>query len=237
MGSATGNARLTLQDREAMQSHRRFLQNMRLSLIKCRLSSLQDISDRRMLYFMEVMVPGEGHESYSSNQVCDAIGLRRTTLDAWVLRRYLPLADGPGTGKERRFSLVEAIMVATTFELTRLGLSVADAAHSSFVIDRFAADGFKVPIQEDGWLLVVGQAPRSKPIETEAPTIRRQDVIRVKPPGELWPHIRKAVGDPSAVAFADLSRIARDTAERLGAAMPKDPPRNNRIKTARRSQQ
>jgi hypothetical protein len=173
-----------------------------------------------MLFPVEVEVPNEGREGYSSNQVCDATGLRRTMLDAWVLRRYLPLSDGPGTGKERRFTLSEAIMVATTFELTRLGLSVADAAHSAFVLDRFAADGFKPPIQEDGWVLIVGPTPRSKPVEIVAPTTRRLGVLRAKSFAALHRYIREEFGDPHAVVIADLSRIARDTAEHLGASAP-----------------
>jgi hypothetical protein len=65
--------------------------------------------------------------TFSSAQVCRATGLSRGTFDAWMQRRYMPLGDGPGTGRTRMFSILDTVRLAVVGELTRLGISVGIA--------------------------------------------------------------------------------------------------------------
>jgi hypothetical protein len=65
---------------------------------------------------------------FTSAEVCVAARVSRGTFDAWLLRRYLPLPPGPGTGRVRKFSFVDVVRVAVVAELNRQGFSVSKAA-------------------------------------------------------------------------------------------------------------
>jgi hypothetical protein len=65
---------------------------------------------------------------FTSTQVCVAARMSRGTFDAWLLRRYLSIPPGPGTGKVRKLSLVNAIRIAIVAELCRQGFPVSKAA-------------------------------------------------------------------------------------------------------------
>jgi hypothetical protein len=170
---------------------------------------------------MEVAVTGNERDGYSSNEICDATGLRRTTLDAWVLRRYLNLSEGPGTGRERRFSFDEVVMIAIAAELTRLGLSVGIAAHAANYIDRLAADGKHVPIDKKRCLLIVRQPPRTKPIEIEAPSLMGLAVVWPATSERLAKILDRELSDSAAVVVVDISATVRRAMARIGTAQPK----------------
>jgi hypothetical protein len=72
----------------------------------------------------------DDRRSYSSADVCRAVGLPRPTFDAWLLRQYLPLPEGPGTGRARTYSLLDAVRIAAAYELTRIGISVGFAGRA-----------------------------------------------------------------------------------------------------------
>jgi hypothetical protein len=146
---------------------------------------------------------------YSSNEVCAATGLRRTTLDAWVLRRYLDLSEGPGTGRERRFTFDEFVVIVIAAELTRLGLSVGVAAHAANYLRRLAAEGKHVPIEDERCLLFVRQPPVTKPIEIEAPSLMGVLVTWPKTTERLKDILDKELGDSPAVAVVDISTAVK----------------------------
>jgi len=74
------------------------------------------------------MAEGEDEQrTYTSAEVCRAVGLPRSTFDAWLLRQFLPLPLGPGTGRSRSYSLLDAVRIAVVAELTKQGISVGIA--------------------------------------------------------------------------------------------------------------
>ncbi len=160
----------------------------------------------------------EDHERYSSAEVCDATGLRRTTLEAWILRRYLDLSSGPGTGRERRFTLDEVILIAVTAELTRLGLTVGAAAYAAGMLPRLMVDGHELKLHEEGWLLVL--APSLAPVGVDT-TKRPIDLIKPHSLADLRQFIREKHNNPAAVLIADVSAIRKRTVDRLAVAIPK----------------
>jgi hypothetical protein len=170
---------------------------------------------------MEVEMTGDERDGYSSNEICDATGLRRTTLDAWVLRRYLNLSEGPGTGRERRFSFDEVVMISIAAELARLGLSVGIAAHAANYINRLAAEGKQVPIDKERCLLIVRQPPLSKPIEIEAPTLMGLAIVWPETSERLVEVLDRELSGSFAVAVVDISATVRRAMERIKTAQPK----------------
>lgn len=158
-------------------------------------------------------------DGYSSTDVCEATGLRRTTLDAWLLRRYLDLSPGPGTGQERRFTVDEVILIALAAELTKLGVTVRAAAHAANILPRLAADGHRPPIMEGGWVLVI--SPSSAPPGVDAPELSPLAIFKPKTLTALRKVIRENHKDPAAVVIADVSEIARRTIDRLKDAVPR----------------
>lgn len=123
-----------------------------------------------------VLLNGEAHvtgkdsefpEAFSSAQVCRASGLSRGTFDAWMLRRYMPVEPGPGTGRVREFSILDAVRIALAAELTRLGVSVSIASRmSGFVQDRHLT-----PLNKKGWVLLLASSSsvHSKDAENRGP--------------------------------------------------------------------
>lgn len=112
------------------------------------------------LYVMAVIDdpdhPSADERTFSSAEVCLAVGLPRPTFDAWMLRGYMSLPPGPGTGRARRFSVTNAVRLAVTAELSRLGVSVSAAARAAQMIwEPFEADGRRV-----GLLLTKSPAPK-----------------------------------------------------------------------------
>jgi hypothetical protein len=69
-----------------------------------------------------------GERTYGSAEVCRVVGVARPTFDAWLLRGYLPLRNGPGTGRQREFSLLDAVRIAAVAQLTYLGVTVRNAS-------------------------------------------------------------------------------------------------------------
>jgi hypothetical protein len=173
-----------------------------------------------MLFLVEALMVQDDLEGYSSTDVCEATGLRRTTLDAWLLRRYLDLSPGPGTGQERRFTIDEVVLIAITADLTKLGLTVGAAAHAANMLPGLAADGHRPPVyDEDGWTLVIGPSPA--PAGIDAPTLSPLAIIKLVKPGDLQLYVQMDLGNTPAVVTADISVIARRTADRLKDAVRK----------------
>ncbi len=154
---------------------------------------------------------------YSSAAVCQAAGLSRATFDAWLLRHYLPLPPGPGTGRERRFSANEAILVAIAAQLTKSRLSITAAGHAVEFLNG-DTDGLWPRAQfEANWLLVIAQS--SAPAKVDAPTssihaalVRLESLLDLERTIEDW--------DFSVMVIVKVSTIARRTLNRLAAPAP-----------------
>lgn len=171
---------------------------------------------------------GEAGESYSSNQICDATGLRRTTLDAWILRRYLKLGLGPGTGRERRFSFEEVILIAVAAELSRLGLTASAATTAANRMLNSESYWQRALQESEGWTLVV--APSSAPPGIEAPSLSPFALVKAATPAKLRQVIRSGLKNPASVVLADVSTIVRQTRDAIGFASmspPKGRPRKS----------
>jgi hypothetical protein len=166
-------------------------------------------------------------DGYTASEVCEAVGLRRTTLDVWLLRRYLKLSDGLGTGHQRRFTATEVILIATTAELTKLGLTVGAAAHAANIITRLADDGHSPQLLDGGWRLVI--APSLAPAGIEAPSLSPVSLIRPKTLTAMQRYIREKMGNPTSVVITDITAIAHRVFDRLKNTAPqkKGRPRKN----------
>jgi hypothetical protein len=94
-------------------------------------------------------------EGYPATAVCAAVGVPRTSFDAWLLRGYLPLLPGPGTGRARALTLLDAIRFAAMAQLTRLGIPVAAAGKAARNIE---ARMLKAPRSGRRWMMIIGPA-------------------------------------------------------------------------------
>lgn len=155
---------------------------------------------------------------YSSAAVCQAADLSRPTFDAWLLRRILPLPPGPGTGRERRFSANEAVLVAVAAQLTKTRLSITAAAHAVEFLNSGAGGLWPRVLHEPGWLLVTGRF--SEMVGTDAPSdsihavlIRKENLLDLEGTIEGW-------GSLTVMVIANVSEIARRTLKRLAAEPP-----------------
>jgi hypothetical protein len=162
-------------------------------------------------------------ETFGPEQVGRAAGMSRATLHSWIARKYLPLPPGPGMGRERRFTLAEAIVVAVTAELTKLGLSVGSASHAAAELAPLHAEGKRPRISDPPWRLVI--SPSSAPAGVEAPEWSRVKLLPPMTPIELDDYMREQPGDPAAFVIVDTSRIAQRTMERLGIGSAGGPDR------------
>ena len=101
---------------------------------------------------------------YDTAEVCRAAGLAPKTLDSWLLRRALPLLPpGPGTGRSRRYSLLDVTRVCAAAELVRQGISIGIAGRMVGEINGSAID----PATERRTVLIVG--PPKPPVGAEGP--------------------------------------------------------------------
>ena len=66
-------------------------------------------------------------QTYGPAEVCLAAGVARATFHSWAARNYLPLPSGPGMGRERSFTFLDAVRIAAVSQLTRLGIMVGMA--------------------------------------------------------------------------------------------------------------
>jgi hypothetical protein len=96
----------------------------------------------------EIAVTG-AEETFGSAEVARAAGLRRNTLDTWLARRYLPLPAGPGTGRARTYTLLDAVRAAAMVHLTSIGVTPARAGQATTAIGRVPMPGDTLIITAD----------------------------------------------------------------------------------------
>ena len=68
-------------------------------------------------------------ETYSATEVVAALDISRPAFDSWVLRGYLGLERGPGTGRARRLTFEEVVRVAALYALVRNGITAQKAGN------------------------------------------------------------------------------------------------------------
>jgi hypothetical protein len=143
---------------------------------------------------------------YSSAEVCRAVGLSRRTFDAWLLRQYLPLPPGPGTGRLRTYSLLDAVRISVVYELSRLGINAGTAARFSGLI----ADSSIAPATTRRTALILVPGLGQDGAEPRAPAVA---VYRF----ESWKDIESALrkdfvdGPPAGFVMLDVTTIVDRT--------------------------
>jgi hypothetical protein len=125
-------------------------------------------------------------KTYGPAEVAIAAGIPRGTFHSQLARSLTP---GPGQGQSRRFTLVEAIRIAATAQLGRLGVPVATAsACCASISARDYADGART-------FLALGARTAGLPTVDKLPL---ED-------------IGKLMDRTPCAAIIDVCRIAADT--------------------------
>jgi hypothetical protein len=65
-----------------------------------------------------------------------ALGIARTAFDSWVVRGYLDLPKGPGTGRSRQMTFWEVVRTATLAEMVRNRIPPKEAAELLRSVDK-----------------------------------------------------------------------------------------------------
>jgi hypothetical protein len=143
-------------------------------------------------------------KTYGPQEVCDAANVPRATFHSWVARQYLPLPPGPGMGRERQFSLLDAIRIAVVAELNRLGVPPSTAGRASGLIAGIL-DGQRLA-------LVLG-VPSGAVNNDQTPKAPSMAMVRFTSLSdiELFLRDRFAGGPPVGFTMLDITAIADRT--------------------------
>jgi hypothetical protein len=87
--------------------------------------------------------------TYGSADIARACGLKRPTLDQWLLAKYIPLEPGRGTGNARRYSALDALRVAALSHMTFLGMLPSRASSYVAAIKRMPDPGDRLVLTGD----------------------------------------------------------------------------------------
>jgi len=149
--------------------------------------------------------------TFTSAEVCLAVGLSRPTFDAWMLRGYMSLPPGPGTGRARRFSLTNAVRLAVTAELNRLGVSVSVAARAAILV----SEPFSHGERRIGLLLMRSPAPEGDD-SLHGPSVMR---LQFKSMNDVMFQValRHSAGS-AAFTFLDVTNVAERAMRALAHA-------------------
>lgn len=79
-------------------------------------------------------------QMFGPAEVAHAARIPRATFHSWMARRYLP-SGSPGRGKAREFSLIDALRIGAMVQMTRVGISVAQAADFTAAIEELPEPG------------------------------------------------------------------------------------------------
>jgi hypothetical protein len=104
---------------------------------------------RHNLWFYVITMESADALEFSTAEVCAAAGVSRVTFEGWLLRNLLDLPPGPGTGRSRHYSRLDAVRIAVVTEFTRLGIGVGFAVRAASKLTKLNADCRSV--DDDGW--------------------------------------------------------------------------------------
>jgi hypothetical protein len=125
-----------------------------------------------------------------------------------LLRKYLPLPPGPGTGRSRRYSILDAVRIAVVAELGRFGINIGTAAKAAELIGE--------PVDEPNQVLVMG--PSTWPIGSKPPDLLPLLIFTYETVEELQTFIAEQF--PVSFMFVDISAVAARVVSRLGGDVP-----------------
>lgn len=160
-------------------------------------------------------MPSAEPRTYTSPEVCAAAGASRPTFNTWLARRYVPLPPGPGTGRERRFTMFDAVRIAVMAELNRLGLAASVAAYAASRIEEVPGERPHGPLDEPGWTLIL--VPASRCSDHEGGPIPLA-MVKYESLEALHEYIHDTFSGPASFVLLDVSAVARRVAERLEGA-------------------
>lgn len=153
---------------------------------------------------------GNDERTFGSGEVALAAGIPRATFDAWLLRKYLPLPPGPGTGRSRRYSLLDATRIAVAAELSRLSIAASIAAAASSQIDTTMIE----PDQgrpRTALILVPWPATQGSKLPSRAPMVFVAPFRTLADIGERLGASGAADGSVKAFVMVDVTAIAMTT--------------------------
>ena len=157
--------------------------------------------------------PTKMSRTWGPAEVYAAAGVPRGVAHSWIARQLIPLPPGPGMGKERRFSFLDAMCVAVVAELTKLGFVVGSASYAAGMLVRSGDSGIR-SLNEEGWTLVI--APSLAPAGTEAPRMSAMSLVKAESPEDMRKFIEAEYSKFTSLVLVDVSGIARRMRERLG---------------------
>lgn len=146
-------------------------------------------------------------QTFGPAEVCYAAQVPRATFHSWAARRFINSDPGPGMGREREFTLLEAIRVVAMAKLNRLGVAIGVAAHCCAAINDEYADARTA--------LVIVETVRSRHL-TERSSNHQPYTTRVVPFASL-DDIAQQVSieenrlDQTGFIYLDLTKLAADT--------------------------
>jgi hypothetical protein len=152
------------------------------------------------------------NQTYGPQEVCDAAGVARATFHSWVARKYLPLPPAPGAGRERRFSVRDAVRIAVVVELTRLGVSIGIAGRiSGNITDRHIERENEIT-----WALIMASSA-AYPARASEPAWPGFAIHQLRAPADVEEVIYRIVpgGKASSYVMVDLTAVAKRTVAAL----------------------
>jgi hypothetical protein len=154
--------------------------------------------------------------TWGPTEVYAAAGVHRGVAHSWIARHLVPLPPGPGMGKERQFSLLEAVCIALIVELTRLGLTIGAASNAANILVRDKDWGERA-LHEDGvWTLLLEAS--SAPGGIEAPSLSPISFFRANTAEDRDRFISENHSDTASLVRLNVSAVARRMTERLAGA-------------------
>ena len=148
-----------------------------------------------------------------------AAGIHPGVAHSWIARHLVPLGPGPGMGRERQFSFMDAVLLATIVELTRLGLTVSTASHAAASLVRNRDWTERALADANGlWTLVLERSPA--PGGVEAPGLSPIAFFRADDAEGRDAWMRKQYPADASIVRVCVSAIAERMIARLANAAP-----------------
>jgi hypothetical protein len=165
--------------------------------------------------------PAPDSLTWGPAEVYDAAGVSRGVAHSWVARQLIPLPPGPGMGRERRFSLLDAVRIAAVAELTRLGISVSVAARGAALIGGPAAPGLDEVLKKASSFALI-LTPTTLPLDPATDSTRAVPLglFQYTSVEQLHSMVALRFSGPTSFIFVDVSGVAARVRAKLLDAPP-----------------